>query len=121
MHSVSFHKEYTFLDRDNTRQVFIFHKMAYTLLDGDNATTVSEFQFNVDTLSSERMALTYFLRGGCAVYLVLKKSIRYVPETANVPEDGATLHVQKGPNCAIYRIFNLNPFFRDWTFRSSKR
>ena len=71
--AVSFHKEYTFLDRDNTRQVFIFHKMAYTLLDGDNATTVSEFQFNVDTLSSERMALTYFLRGGCAVYLVLKK------------------------------------------------
>ena len=67
------------------------------------------------------MALTYFLRGGCAIYLVVKKSIRYVPETANVPEDGATLHVQHGPNCAIYPIFNLNPFFRDWTFRSSKR
>ena len=50
VHSVSFHKVYTLLDRDNTRQVFIFHKMAYTLLDGDNATTVSEFQFEVDTL-----------------------------------------------------------------------
>ena len=50
VHSVSFRKVYTLLDRDNTRQVFIFHKMAYTLLDGDNATTVSEFQFNVDTL-----------------------------------------------------------------------
>ena len=49
--SVSFHKVYALLDRDNTRQVFIFHKMAYTLLDGDNATTVSEFQFNVDRYS----------------------------------------------------------------------
>ena len=39
--------------RDTTRQVFIFHKMAYTLLDGDKATTVSEFQLTVmqiDTL-----------------------------------------------------------------------
>ena len=44
-----------------------------------------------------------------------------VPEPANVPEYGATLHVQNGPNCAIYPIFNLNPFFRDRTFRSSKR
>ena len=43
-----------------------------------------------------------------------------MPETANVPEDGATLHAQSGPNCAIYPISNLNPFFRDWTCRSSK-
>ena len=49
-----------------------------------------------------------------------KKSIPNLPETANVPEDGATLQVQNGPNCAIYPIFNLNSFFRDRTFRSSK-
>ena len=66
------------------------------------------------------MALTYFSGGGCAIYLVGKNPFRYVPETANVPEDGATLHAQNGPNCAIYPISNLNPFFRDWTCRSSK-
>ena len=49
--SISFHKVYTLLDRGNTRQAFMFHKMAYTLLDGDNATTASEFQFNVDRYS----------------------------------------------------------------------
>ena len=43
------------------------------------------------------------------------------PKQQKCPEDGATLHVQNGPNCAIYPIFNLNPFFRDRTFRSSKR
>ena len=31
--------------------MFIFDKMAYTLLDGDNATTGSEIQFNVDRYS----------------------------------------------------------------------
>ena len=50
------------------------------------------------------MALTYFFRGGCAIYLTVKKSIPNLPETANVPEDGATLQVQNGPNCAIYPI-----------------
>ena len=88
---------------------------------GTGSDTKVLVEFEKVTQFSERMALTYFLRGGCAIYFVLKKSIRYVPETANVPEDGATLHVQKGPNCAIYSIFNLNPFFRDCTFRSSKR
>ena len=51
VHSVSFHKLYTLLDRDNTRHMFIFDKMAYTLLDGDNATTGSEIEFNVDRYS----------------------------------------------------------------------
>ena len=74
-----------------------------------------------NTPCSKYMALTYFFRGGCAIYLTVKNSIPNLPETANVPEDGATLQVQNGPNCAIYPIFNLNSFFRDRTFRSSKR
>jgi len=50
--SLDFKKVYTLSDGDNTKTRFLFfHKMAYTLLDGDNATTVSEFQFNVDRYS----------------------------------------------------------------------
>ena len=48
VHSVSFHKVYTLLDEIKQGKCLFFHKMAYTLLDGDNATTVSEFQ--IDTL-----------------------------------------------------------------------
>ena len=48
-----FHKKvFTLSDGGNTKnQVPFVHKMAYTLLDRDNATTVSEFQFNVDRYS----------------------------------------------------------------------
>ena len=48
-----------------------------------------------------------------------KNISQYIPETANVPEDGAThfAHVQ---NCAIYPIFNLKSVFRKMIFRSSK-
>ena len=48
-----FHKNvFTLSDGDTTKnQVSFLHKMAYTLLDRDNATTVSEFQFNVDRYS----------------------------------------------------------------------
>ena len=42
----------TLSDRDNTQnRVSFLHKMAYTLLVGDNATAVSELQFNVDIYS----------------------------------------------------------------------
>ena len=38
--------------RDNTKTEYtILHKMAYTLLVRDNASTVSKFQFNVDLYS----------------------------------------------------------------------
>ena len=33
-----------------------------------------------------------------------------IPETANVPEDGATLHVQNAQNCAIYPILHFTSF-----------
>ena len=73
------------------------------------------------TPGSEYMAQTYFFRGGCAIYLTVIFFKDMYPKQQKCPEDGATLHVQNGPNCAIYPIFNLNPFFRDRTFRSSKR
>jgi hypothetical protein len=40
----------------------------------------------------------------------------FIPETANVPEDGATLHVQNAQNCAIYPVLNLISFFRERIF-----
>ena len=73
------------------------------------------------TPGSKYMAQTYFFRGGCAIYLTVIFFKDMYPKQQKCPEDGATLHVQNGPNCAIYPIFNLNPFFRDRTFRSSKR
>ena len=43
-----------------------------------------------------------------------------IPDTANVPEDGATLHVQNAQNCAIYTILDFKSFFRERIFWSSK-
>ena len=73
------------------------------------------------TPGSKYMAQTYFFRGGCAIYLTVIFFKDMYPKQQKCPEDGATLHVQNGPNCAIYPIFNLNPLFRGRTFRSSKR
>jgi len=46
----------------------------------------------------------------------VKKNPKH-PETANVPEDGATLYMCKMHlNCAIYLILNLKSFFREMIF-----
>ena len=53
------------------------------------------------TLGSECMAPDTLFRGGCAIYLTVKNHFPNLPETANVPEDGTTLHVQNAQNRAI--------------------
>lgn len=74
---------------------------------------VNKKYLNNIILSLECLALIYFFRGGYTIYLVLI-FFRYIPEI------GASLYVQIGLNYIIYIIFNLNSFFRDWTFRSLK-
>jgi hypothetical protein len=40
------------------------------------------------------------------IYMLGKKHFPNIPETANVPEDGATLHVRNAHNCAVYPILS---------------
>ena len=76
---------------------------------------------HIYTPDSKCMALTYFLRGGCAIYLTVKKINPICTRNSKCARRWRNTTCAKCAKLRHYHIFNLNPFFRDRTFRSSKR